>query len=448
MGSDVSGEGDPVSLAEARTATFPDGKVVVCSTPTLEGGSPIWALFEEGTQFKWSWPCPECSEYFAPRLELLKWPEGCTPHRALKEARLVCPECGSELEDHHRPEMNRRGVFLGPGERVTSNNEIEGAPIESDTASFWVSGLCSPWRSWGQRAKAFIEATRSKTPGRVQACVNTAFGELYRLEGEAPDWTRVAELRGAYESGTVPEGCRVLTCGVDVQGGRLVYALRGWGLNSESWLIEADELWGETAHSEVWERLGDLLQRSYDGHVIKRMFIDSGFNPSSGRGADNMIYNFCRRYKGRAFPTKGHDRQDRPLKASKIDVSLRGRTIPNGLVLWHVDSDYFKSWVHTRIEWPAGESGAWHLPSDASDGYCQQVVAESRLVTAAGRVKWIKIREDNHFLDAESLNVAAAHSVAVHTLRREAPETAQADRKPKRRRHPPLPRSFGMPYVR
>jgi phage terminase large subunit GpA-like protein len=414
MDESTGGEGDPVSLAEARVATFPDGKVVVCSTPTLEGASPIWALWEEGTQHRWAWPCPHCDEHFVPTLELLRWPEDCTPHRALKEARLACPECGSEIEDRHRPAMNARGLFLAPGQRV-ENGEVVGDMPESDTCSFWVSGLCSPWRTWGQRAKAFIEASRSKTPGRVQAVINTQFGELYKLQGEAPDWTRVAELRGGYESGTVPEGVRVLTAGVDVQGNRLVYAIRGWGVNSESWLIEASELWGETAHEAVWRDLGALLAKTWGSMTIRRTFIDSGYNPSGPR-TDNLIYAFCRQHRGRAFPAKGHDTLHKPLKAAQIDVSQRGRIIKNGVQLWHLDSDYFKSWVHGRIEWPVGESGAFHLPADTTDDYCQQLVAEQRLVRSTGRVSWIRTRKDNHFLDCEALAAAAAHSIAVHTM--------------------------------
>jgi len=304
------------------------------------------------------------------------------------------------------------------GERVGSDGEVEGEIPESDTASFWISGLCSPWRTWGQRAKSFIEAHRSKTPGRVQAVINTYFGELYHVEGEAPDWQRVAELRGGYESGTVPTGVRVITCGVDVQADRLVYAVRGWGVNSESWLIEHGELWGETQDSSVWSQLAELLQKRFKGRQVKRMFIDSGFNPSGSRGSDNMIYEFCRRFRSRAFPTKGHAQQEKPLKVSKIDVSVRGRTIKNGLMLWHADSDYFKSWVHSRMEWPEGESGAWHLPIDTTEDFCRQLVAEQRLVKRPGRVVWVKTKTDNHFLDAEALNAAAAHSLAVHTMRR------------------------------
>lgn len=411
MSNDVGDEGDPVTLAEARTATFPNGLVVVASSPTLEGASPIWSLFEEGTQQKWAWPCPDCSQYFVPSFELLKWPEGCSPHQALTEARLACPGCGSLIEDRHRQTMNAAGQFVGPDQA-----------IDSDTASFWISGLASPWRTWGQRAKAFLEANKSRQPGRIQAVVNTGFGELYRMAGDAPDWQEVADRRQGYASGMIPEGVRLLTCGVDVQKDRLVYVIRGWGVNSESWLIEHGELWGETEFDFVWGQLSAVIQRDFDDHRIQRMLIDSGYNPSAqrGRAADNQIYTFCRRYRNVAFPTKGHDRQDKPLKSSRIDVSHQGRVIKNGMQLWHIDSDYFKSWVHSRIGWPADEPGGWHLSADTTDDYCQQLVAEQRLTKASGHVTWIKARQDNHYLDAEALNVAAGHMLQVQTLR--APE--------------------------
>ena len=82
MDDDTGGEGDPVELAEARIATFPDGKVLVVSTPTkgtleVEENeatglshfkvsdtieSPTWKLWQEGTRFEWAWPCPDCGE--------------------------------------------------------------------------------------------------------------------------------------------------------------------------------------------------------------------------------------------------------------------------------------------------------------------------------------------------------------------------------------------------
>ncbi len=73
MVNDVQGEGDPVQICEGRTATYPDAKIVIISTPTIEGSSQIARLWEEGTQSRWNIPCPKCEQYFWPSLSKLKW---------------------------------------------------------------------------------------------------------------------------------------------------------------------------------------------------------------------------------------------------------------------------------------------------------------------------------------------------------------------------------------
>jgi len=257
MEGDVGGEGDPVALAEARTATYPDGKIVVTSTPTLEGASPIWSLYEQGTMFRWSWPCPECETFFIPTLDLLKWPEKASPARAKREARLACPHCGALIADQHRARMNAAGRFELTGD------------ADSDCASFQVSGLCSPWRSWGEAAKLWVEAARSGEPGRAQAVLNTVFGELFRLKGEAPEVSAVGALRGAYRADELPADAVVITAGCDVQGDRIVYAVRGWGDRSTSWLIRHGELWGDTEQTPVWTDLAALLAMEWGGKRIR-----------------------------------------------------------------------------------------------------------------------------------------------------------------------------------
>jgi phage terminase large subunit GpA-like protein len=444
----VKGEGDPVLLAEARTATYPDGRVIVASTPTVgnvqtevdeasglerwrvadekDVASPIWRLWQKGTRHEWAWPCPDCGDYFVPRFKLLKWPEGATPEEARTKTRMVCPHCGTLIDDLAKEQMNARGRYVAPGQKVDKEGNVTGAPPPGRTASFWASGLCSPWRSFGSRASDFLAAARAGNPDEIQVALNTGMGELYAIGGDAPAWEEVRDLREGYASGEVPEEAQVITCGVDVQKNRLVYAVRGWGWNNESWLIEAGDVWGETEHDAVWGELAALLARDYGGKRIRLMLIDSGYNPGEkDRNPDNQIYKFCRAHRGYAFASKGHDKQDKPVKASKIDVSWRGKIIKNGLDLWHVDTDYVKSWVHARLEWPKGEPGGWHLPSDVTDDYCMQLVAEARTVGASGRVHWIRIRRENHFLDVEGLNVAAAHILRLHALPKiEKQETA------------------------
>lgn len=450
----IPGEGDPVSLAEARIATYPDGRLIITSTPT-EGNvtsskhpvtglehwdtampedvaSPVWRLLQEGTRYEWAVPCPDCGAYFVPRFKLLTWPEGCSAKKALKEARLACGACGVLIADEHRNSMNAKGVYLAPGQWV-EDGEVKGDPPESETASFWASGLMSPWMTWGQRAAAWIRASKSGDPDRQRTTLNTAFGELFKIGADAPAWESVRALCAPYSAGDVADGVKSLTCGVDVQKNRLVYAVRGWGYRSESWLVESGELWGETEREEVWADLANLLERKFDGKQIRRMGIDSGYRPGDKwKRPDNMVYAFCRQYAGRAIATKGHDSLSKPLAPSFIDVTFRGKTIKKGLQLWHIDTDYFKSWVHARLQWPVDQPGAWHLPQDITDDYCQQVTAEARMVKPSGRVAWVRVRKDNHFLDCEAINVAVAHSLGIHRVKpkKVAEETEQAQPEP------------------
>jgi phage terminase large subunit GpA-like protein len=455
MESNVSGEGDPVTLAAARHSTYSDGRTVVTSSPTIGNvdeeksdtglshwqtsdaddiESPIWKLWQEGTRYEWAWPCPECHEYFIPRFSCLWWPEGSTAHQAGLQAKLICPRCGSLIDDASKTWMNAHGVYVAPGQHVDTNGDVQGDIEPNDTASYWVSGLCSPWRSFGQLARTWLKAVESGDPERIQATLNTGFGELYKTGGNAPPWEQVTELRQAYKIGDIPQGVIALTCGVDVQKDRLIYALRGWGVRLESWLIEANELWGETEFSYVWNDLAKLINARWGEHHIKLMLIDSGYRPGDRHTTPvNQVYAFCRQYSHVARATKGQDVQDKPLKPTNIDVAYGGKTIKNGLQLWNLDTDYFKSWVHTKLDWPAGEPGGWHLPEDVSDDYCQQIVAESRVVKPSGKAIWVRLKKANHYLDCEMQNVAAAYMLQLHRMTQQTTQQPRRGRKVRNR---------------
>jgi phage terminase large subunit GpA-like protein len=71
---DVEGEGDPVTLATARTRTFARKKIFMTSTPKIKGLSRIEAVFEESDK-RYPWlPCPFCQEYQTLRWTQLRWP--------------------------------------------------------------------------------------------------------------------------------------------------------------------------------------------------------------------------------------------------------------------------------------------------------------------------------------------------------------------------------------
>lgn len=439
MDGNIRGEGDPVELLEARGDTYADFTMGIFSTPLIGNVeqewdetakiyrwaatepelilSPTWKLWQSGTRHEWVWPCPHCGGYFVPRLNLLKWPEKATPERARKNAWIECPHCEGGIKENHKTAMNARGRPLAPGQKM-DGDIIIGEPPNNECWSLWVSGLCSPWQSFGQRAQRFLAAVRSGDSGRVQTAINTAFGELYKLGGaDMPAWTEIAALREPYAFDQLPDEVRKITCGVDVQSNRLVYAIRGWGERWESWLLRHGELWGDTRGDEVWQELKALLAAGTGGRMIDMMLVDSGFRPGKPIvHPTNKVYEFCRANRGRVRATKGRAKMDRPFKMSRIDITLAGKMLRSGLELWHLDTDYFKSWVQMRLDMPDDQPGKWHMSKDATDEYFRAMVSEARVVKPSGAVTWVKVFAENHLLDCESMNVAAAHMLGLHLM--------------------------------
>jgi phage terminase large subunit GpA-like protein len=189
-------------------------------------------------------------------------------------------------------------------------------------------------------------------------------------------------------------------------------------------LIEAGELWGETSDEQVWLDLAELLERTFEGLPIRRCFIDAGFRPGKrDLVPEHVVYSFCRRHSRQVFASKGFEYRDQPLSVKRIDVDTKGRASKFGLDLVRLDTDFLKSWVHQRIRWPVDQPGGFHLPSDATEAYCKQLVSESRVRKSGGGHTWVARSRENHFLDCEALAYAAAYMLGVTRL---TPEKAQS----------------------
>jgi phage terminase large subunit GpA-like protein len=423
MDRDVAGEGDPVTLARARTKNYIAPLLVVTSSPSYEDASAIQAQFDNGSGEMWEIACTHCGEHHRPLGRYLVWQDGAAPGEAARTVAYACPHCGADLSEQDRQYGIANGRFR-PYQRDPDGNYLPSDDPISDYShrSFWVSGLASPWVSWSDMARELCASYRSRDPETIRAAINTYLGELWRVRGDAPDWHEVAAHRQAYRQPERPWGVQVVTAGVDVQSDRLYYVVRGWGAEQapmESWLLEHGELHGRTDLDEVWISLGQVLRRHE--LQIRRCLIDSGYKPGLDwfKRPDHAVYQFSRRHQPIAYAAKGYEAREKPVDTSLIDVTTSGgATIKNGVKLYRVDVGYFKSWIYSRVA--VGEDGAsdvWHLPSDVSEDYMRQVVSEELLETASGRMRWIARRtKPNHFLDCEVLATAAAHSLNAYTL--------------------------------
>jgi len=213
---DVQKRGDPLGLIEARGLTYAEFVSGVCSTPsrgnvevytdpasglelwapapTADVESGIWLLFQTGTRFHWSWPCLHCGEYFVPRFACLKWHgDRPSPYEARETAHLTCSRCGGVHHDKDKAEMNRRGVYVAPGQSIARDGTVTGDPPQTSTASFWVSGLASPFVTWNQRAEDHVRNVRLGDMDRIRTSINSCFGELYSRHRRASGMGRCVE---------------------------------------------------------------------------------------------------------------------------------------------------------------------------------------------------------------------------------------------------------------
>ncbi len=409
---DVEGEGDAISLAEARTRTFARRKIFIVSTPTISGVSAIEREYEASDQRRYFVPCPHCGHMQWLRFEQLRWDKG-QPETAV----YVCESCDTAIAEHHKTWMLEQGEWRA----MAPENG-------SKTAGFHLSSLYSPvgWRSWRDIAATWESAVskESGSAAAIKTFKNTELGETWVEEGEAPDWQRLLERAEDYRG--VPLGALLLTAGVDVQKDRIEASIWGFGRGKESWLIEHRVLMGDTAREAVWTQLSDLLGEQWThasgaSMPLARMALDTGF-------ATQEAYAFVRACRdSRVMAIKGVPRGAALIGTpTAIDVSQSGKRLRRGIKVYSVAGGIAKMELYNNLRksadvaddgiTPIYPPGYVHLPKIDAE-YVQQLCAE-QLITRRNRNgfpvrEWQKMRERNEALDCYVYARAAASAAGL-----------------------------------
>jgi phage terminase large subunit GpA-like protein len=99
-----SAEGDVIALAEKRTLTFPNRKIIVGSTPLDQETSHVCRAYAASDQRIFEVPCPVCGAFAEVLWRHIEW----EPDRP-ETAAFRCPACNALVSEEHKPWMLSRG---------------------------------------------------------------------------------------------------------------------------------------------------------------------------------------------------------------------------------------------------------------------------------------------------------------------------------------------------
>lgn len=417
--------GDVLGVIYARMQAYEDAKLSATSTP-LDGNietfthpdtgiehwavakpedvtSRIWRLWQRGTRQEWAVQCFNCKAHFIPRFKLMGWSDdkSLEPYERSRTAYLRCFHCGHEHTDIHKEDLNRSGVYLGPGQDVV-NGKVVGELRKTNIASFWVSGVMAAFSTFEDRVLQWLLAVESHDQDEIKGAITLQFGECFAFTGAAPDHQKIMGLikHADHARGELPAGVNRIFCTVDVQHQGLYVVIRGWGYGLTSWLIDERYLTGDTSQPEVWQKLTDIMDSPIGKgrRMINEVAVDGG----DGERMEH-VFNWCRKRGSQALVVMGvnSNKASKLYWKSKNEQKKSGKW-RKGAEHWNVSSGDLKQMVYNRLEYDPEQDGAWFPHAEITEDYARQVVSESPIRLPSGRVMWKKIRKDNHYLDCEA----------------------------------------------
>ncbi len=355
-GMDATAEGSPITLAERRTLSFPDRRIIMGSTPVHEETSHVLRAYAQSDQRVFEVPCPECGTFTEIRWEHIVWDPG-----EPDTARFRCPACEAEIAERHKSSMVAQGTW-----RAT-RPEVRGH------AGFRMNALVSLHTnaSWAKLAAEFLAG--KDDPQALQVFTNTILGEAWRGEGEELAEADLAARAEPFSLDTIPAEVLALTAGVDVQHDRLELTFTGWTEAGQALILDHRVIWGGYEDPETWQALDDLLRRRWPHALGGRMALDAcAVDAGDGASMAQVLAFTTPRLRARIVAIKGASGMARPIIEKSATRSKTGAPRP----LWIVGVDAAKTVLFAKLAQPGAVRFSDRLP----EVYYEQLTSERAVV--------------------------------------------------------------------
>ncbi len=432
----------PIPLARKRVTNYRHrGRVLIGSTPTTADGEVSKAFAGCPDKRAFQCPCVHCGIFQTLTFPQIKFttPDIADPavradYIALhpEATHYECVGCRGRITDAHKPALLARGVWASEGQVIDRHGNADRPRPAAKRVGFHLSALLSPWVSFAQVASAFIRAQddygalmewRNQTMGETHEAVVTTFkaDDLRQQRPTAPD------------AGIVPRWAGKVIATADVHLNRYNFVVRAHGRGDRSQLLTAGTCDTLEDLTRICLNTPFQVQGSTQTMLPAIMFVDAGYRTDE-------IYAYSQT-DGRIKPCLGARsyNPDRLLHWAMASKEL-------GVNVVTIDTQYYKTKLATLRS-----SGKWKITKVVDDDYLTQMAGEHKVVDRkSGREVWVKISSgaQNHFMDCETYNLAAADHLQTNLLPDEPTmeaELMKSERQHEQDKQQPVPRSYPMP---
>lgn len=338
-------EGDPVKLAERRTNNYFNSKNLRVSTPTDDATSKIQLLYLASSQEEWSLPCPHCGEYQALDFEQMRYKD-------LEEPELECKFCHNSAQEKEWKK-----------ERQLNGKWIAKFPTEKENRGFHLNALASPWLTWKEIVKEYLEVKDDDFQYRT--FMNTVLGKTFSVNLEAAmDYEGLYESREEYGA-ELHDDIVILTAGVDVQDNRLEIEVVGWGYGYESYGIVYRDFPGDPGKEDVWLQLDEFLRKKFFFKNKKYLTIAACLIDSGGHHTGSVYKYVYKKEKRGIYAIKGQGSWGTNMLNGFRKTTKKG--VPS-INLLSLGVNALKDLTYSRLSILQG-SGKCHFPKSSTQGY-------------------------------------------------------------------------------
>jgi phage terminase large subunit GpA-like protein len=359
-------EGDPMSLANMRTASFYNAFAISASSPTIKGASRIESEMALSDYQKWFVPCPHCRRHQVLEWYQIRWDDG-HPETAWLE----CAHCKAHLNDRQREEMVRNGEW-----RATAKF--------NGKRGYWLNGLNTLFKAQKgfrgrlhQFAVNFLDA-KKRGPEAIKSWSNTFLAEAWESGSQAgPAPEAIYSRREPYgmpnPAGgdpiiTLPIGCVILVGFCDVQADRIEAGIVGAGMGEELWVVAHRSFPGNIERWSLWDEVDQFIQQKFD-HASGAQLSPVAVGIDTGHKS-STVHAFVKRCRPRrVFATKGVAGYGTPWVT---------RSRKQLILLLKVNTA--KAAIYSRLNLLEPGPGYIHVPQTVDLEFCRQMVSE-RVVT-------------------------------------------------------------------